>query len=53
LLNAPLFSAAGQTVGYSPNDDGITSFDLYDSACADANFMDGIVNGIYTELTTS
>jgi hypothetical protein len=50
LLNAPLFSAAGQTVGYSPNDDGITSFSLYDSACADANFMDGIVNGIYTEI---
>jgi hypothetical protein len=50
LLNAPLFSAAGKTVGYSPNDDGITSFDLYDSACANANFMDGIVSGIYTEI---
>jgi len=50
LLNAPLFSAAGQTVGYSPNDDGITSFDLFDAACADANFMDGIVSGIYTEI---
>jgi hypothetical protein len=50
LLNAPLFSQAGKTVGYSPNDDGITSFDLYDSACADANFMDGIVSGIYTEI---
>lgn len=50
LLNAPRFSAAGQTVGYSPDDSGIVSFSLFDSACADANFMDGIVSGIYTEI---
>ncbi len=50
LLNAPRFSAAGNGVAFSPNDAGITSFNVFDAACADANFMDGIVNGIYTEI---
>lgn len=50
VLNAPFFARAGLGVAFSPNDAGITSFDLFDSACADANFMDGIVSGIITEI---
>jgi hypothetical protein len=49
-LNAPRFSMAGTGVAWSPDDSGITSFSLLDSACADANFMDGVVSGIYTEI---
>ena len=26
------------------------SFNLFDAACADANFMDGVVSGVYTEI---
>ncbi len=50
FLKAPRFSAAGNSVGYSPDDSGITSFNLLDSACADPSFIDGIVSGIYTEI---
>jgi len=50
ILNAPRFSMAGTGVPWSPDDSGITSFGLLDSACADANFMDGVVSGIYTEI---
>jgi hypothetical protein len=50
MLKAPGFSAAGQSVGYSPDDSGITSFNLLDAACADPSFIDGIVSGIYTEI---
>jgi hypothetical protein len=49
-LNAPRFSMAGTGVPWSPDDSGITSFSLLDSACADGNFMDGVVSGIYTEI---
>ena len=50
LLNAQLFSKAGASVAYSPDESGVTSFSLFESACQDANFMDGIVSGIYTEI---
>jgi hypothetical protein len=50
VLNAPLFSKAGQSLGYSPDESGVTSFNMFDFACKDANFMDGIVSGIYTEI---
>lgn len=50
LLHATRFAAAGNSVGYSPDDSGITSFNLLDAACADADFIDGIVNAIYTEI---
>jgi hypothetical protein len=49
-LNASRFSMAGTGVAWSPDDSGITSFSLLDSACADGNFMDGVVSGIYTEI---
>jgi hypothetical protein len=49
-LSAPRFSMAGTGVAWSPDDSGITSFSLLDSACADGNFMDGVVSGIYTEI---
>jgi len=50
ILNAPRFSMAGTSVPWSPDDSGITSFSLLDSACADADFLDGVVSGIYTEI---
>lgn len=50
VLNAPRFSMAGTGVPWSPDDSGITSFSLLDSACADGNFMDGVVSGIWTEI---
>jgi len=50
LLNAPRFSKAGLSRAYTPDESGVTSFSLYKSACQDANFMDGIVSGIYTEI---
>jgi hypothetical protein len=50
LLNAPRFSKAGLSVAYTPDESGVTSFSLYKSACLDANFMDGIVSGIYSEI---
>jgi hypothetical protein len=50
VLNAPRFTEAGESIGYSPDESGVTSFNLFDAACADANFMDGIVDGIYTEI---
>jgi hypothetical protein len=50
VLNAPLFKNAGTSVAYSPDESGVTSFNLFDFACADANFMDGIVSGIYIEI---
>lgn len=50
VLNAPRFSEAGLSIAYSPDESGVTSFSLFESACQDANFMDGIVDGIYTEI---
>jgi hypothetical protein len=50
LLNAQRFSAAGNSVGYSPDDSGINSFNFLDAACADASFMEGVVSAIYTEI---
>jgi hypothetical protein len=50
ILHAPRFSMAGTGVPWSPDDSGITSFSLLDSACADADFMDGVVSGIWTEI---
>jgi hypothetical protein len=54
-LNAPRFSEAGLSVAYSPPDasgleSGVTSFSVFEFACQDANFMDGIVSGIYIEI---
>ncbi len=49
-LRAPLFANAGTSVGFSPDGSGVTSFSLFDAACADANFMDGVVSGIFTEI---
>jgi hypothetical protein len=50
LLNAPRFSKAGASVAYSHDESGVTSFSVFEFACQDANFMDGIVSGIYTEI---
>jgi hypothetical protein len=50
LLNAPRFSEAGSSVAYSPDETGVTSFSLFESACQDANFMDGIISGVFTEI---
>jgi hypothetical protein len=50
VLNAPRFSKAGLSVPYSPDGSGTTSFSLFEFACQDANFMDGIVSGIYIEI---
>jgi len=52
LLDPLRFSNAGKTVGYSPDGSGITTFDPLDSACADGDFIDGIVDAIYTEIET-
>lgn len=55
-LNAPRFSEAGLSVAYSAPDpttgleSGVTSFSVFEFACQDANFMDGIVSGIYVEI---
>jgi hypothetical protein len=50
ILRAPRFANAGTSIAFSPSDSGVISFNLFDAACADANFMDGIVSGIYTEI---
>jgi hypothetical protein len=50
VINAPLFSKAGSSIAYSPSESGVTSFSLFEFACQDANFMDGIVSGIYIEI---
>jgi hypothetical protein len=50
LINAPLYAQAGVNIAYSPDESGRTSFNLFDAACADANFMDGVVSGVYTEI---
>jgi hypothetical protein len=50
LLNAPRFANAGASVPYSPDESGVTSFSFLESACQDANFMDGVVSAIYTEI---
>jgi hypothetical protein len=45
LVNTPRFANAGNSVGFSSS--GPSFLNL---ACADANFMDGIINGIYNEI---
>jgi hypothetical protein len=50
ILRAPRFANAGTSIAFSPGDSGVISFNMFDAACADANFMDGIVSGIYTEI---
>lgn len=49
-LKAPRFDAAGKRVGFAPDDSGIASFNLFDAACADANFITGILRGVFTEI---
>jgi hypothetical protein len=50
-LNAPRFSMAGTGVAW-PGDDSpsTSSSSLLNSACADANFMEAIVSGIFAEI---
>jgi hypothetical protein len=50
ILKAPLFANAGKSLAFSPDESGVTSFNLFDFACADANFMDGIVSGIFVDI---
>jgi len=50
LINAPRYAQAGVNIAFSPDESGRRSFNLFDAACADANFMDGVVSGIYTEI---
>jgi hypothetical protein len=46
-LNAPRFSKAGVSIPYSPT--GNASPDFLQIACADASFLAGIVDAVYTE----
>jgi hypothetical protein len=50
ILNAPRFTRAGVGVPWSPDDSGITSFSLMESACQSADFMATIVSGIISEI---
>jgi hypothetical protein len=50
VLNAPRFSEAGLSVAYSAAETGVTSFDAFEFACQDGDFMDGLVSAIYTEI---
>ncbi|HMG52822.1 MAG TPA: hypothetical protein VK601_05065, partial [Kofleriaceae bacterium] len=49
-LKGPRFTAAGKLVGFTPDDSGIASFNLFDAACADANFVTGIIEGVFHEI---
>jgi hypothetical protein len=47
-LNAPRFSKAGNSIPYTPN--GNASPDFLQIACADASFLAGIIDAVYTEI---
>jgi len=47
-LNAPRFSKAGVSIPYSPTGDATPDF--LQIACADANFLAGIIDAVYTEI---
>jgi hypothetical protein len=50
ILNAPRFANAGTSIPYSPDESGITSFNAFEFACQDPNFLDGIVRAIFIEI---
>ncbi len=47
-LNAPRYSKAGLSVGYTPDGDG--SFNTFDAACADSDFLIGIIDAVVSEI---
>jgi hypothetical protein len=51
ILNATRFANAGTNVAYSPPDGtSPPSFNAFEFACQDANFLDGIVRAIFIEI---
>ncbi len=50
MLKSPRFSNAGNTVGYSADDPDIADLNLYEAACADPDFLTGIIEAVYAEI---
>jgi hypothetical protein len=50
ILNATRFANAGTSIPYSPDESGVTSFNAFEFACQDPNFLDGIVRAIFIEI---
>lgn len=49
-LNAPRFQKAGVSIPYSPTENANASPDFLQIACADASFLAGIIDAVYTEV---
>jgi hypothetical protein len=50
MLKSPRFEHAGNGIGFAPDDTDPLSLNLMDSACADANFIIGIIEGVIQEI---
>jgi hypothetical protein len=50
ILNAPRFANAGTSIPYSPDGTSPPSFNAFEFACQDPNFLDGIVRAIFIEI---
>jgi len=50
MLKAPRFSMAGNQVGWTTDDSGITSFNTFDAACSNADFIIGILEAVFTDI---
>lgn len=50
ILNATRFANAGTSVPFSQDESGVTSFNAFEFACQDPNFLDGVVRAIFVEI---
>jgi hypothetical protein len=50
IFNSMRFAKAGTSIPYSPDESGVTSFNAFEFACQDPNFLDGIVRAIFIEI---
>ena len=51
MLKSPRFAHAGKEIGFAPDEDADPlSLNLLDSACADANFILGIIEAVIEEI---
>jgi hypothetical protein len=50
ILNARVFANAGKSIPYSPNGTSAPSFNAFEFACQDPNFLDGIVRAVFIEI---
>src|SRR5262245_58449278 len=50
MIKSPRFEHAGKMIGFAPNDTDPLSLNLFDAACADANFIIGIIEAVIEEI---